>query len=162
MVKIYNSYSKPAYIYIIALSIGVIIAMIYIIEAVVYGNLFVPFIEIIMGWYMFIIILAVFSVFLSFMVSIKFGYAVSDEGIGFVSQSNGEWQYVAYVKFEDIVSINYKNPIYTNKYLQINTNELQTTHRIHKNRKYLVINGTLRDFKEIVGIVCEKTKLHLD
>jgi len=91
------------------------------------------------------------------LVSKAMGYAISDEGIGTVRNSNVGWIYIAYVKWEDVIELKYGySKLSLGKRLVIYSSKYTC-----KKKKFIAIDDSQRDFKEIVRIVCEKTSLPL-
>ena len=156
--KRYNCFSKSSLLHLmLSIVIGVFCIM-YVGEVVKYRTLFIPIGYIIPKLLRDYIVLVLFSWIFVFMIKKKYGYEISEDGIGAIVNTGKEWRYHAFVKWEDIVAINYKKSILLN-YKGLEIHSSQYTHR---NKKILWIGDDQRDFKEIVSIVCQKTNLTLD
>jgi hypothetical protein len=122
----------------------------YVVAAIEHGTLFVPVIAIFLDAFN-----PLYALVLLFFVLVfpkLHGYAISDEGVGTVKVSKYGWQYVAYVKWEDVIAIEFKRSIFFGtKNLLIHSNNY-----VYKKKKVLYINSSRRDFNEIVRIVSKK------
>ena len=157
MTKIYNTFSISAWLLMGLICVLFITLVMYIEEVIRYGVLTVPiarlFTKVFFDNLWLILLMLVFIFFISKVT----GYAISDEGIGTAREANAGWIYVAYVKWEDVIRLEYKYSIRSlGKRLVIHSNEYT-----YKNKKFIIVDDSRRDFKEIVRIVCEKTNLPL-
>ena len=157
MVRIYNSYSKSALLFLTLSLIVAAIFPLYIFTAIRQGTLLLPINEIIQELSNAIILVVVIVPLFVALATKARGYGVSDEGIGVVVLSKIGWQFQGYTKWEDIVAINYKKIFFCGKFLVIHSSRCT-----HRNKKVLYVFNGQRNFKEIVSIVCKKTKLHLE
>ena len=148
----------------IILCVSVLLVFYCIIVLIEYGTLAVSIIAIFLDVFnhirsiLTLLFLLFFMFYFSFYVATLFGYAVSDEGIGFVKNTKFGWQYIAYIKWEDVASIEYKRFVST---FGVKNLIIHSSAYTIKKKKFMVVAGTQREFKEIVRIVKEKTNLPL-
>ena len=159
MSRIFNTFSKFALCNTFILGVIISFVVRYIINTIMNRGLIMPVADLFSEfmWYIPLIF------FLAIIMSKCVGYALSDEGIGKVSATKGGWKYGHFVKWDEIIMLKYKPSkikflgydrllIYRDKEFKV---------LIFKSN-YIAIDSSQRDFKEIVDIVCEKTKLPLE
>ena len=165
MNKLYNSYSKSAFLgMMLILNTPVLIAG-YIWNTLQYGTLFIPIIEVVSSQFPIILFLVASSFSVLLIATTTTGYVITDDGIGFSGSSKGEWHYAAHTKWEDIVSLNYKKSIlFGIKGLEIHSHEMYHSPRVRSKfrNNTLFIDKRRYGFKDIVHTVCKKTGIQLD
>ena len=174
--RVYSSYSTFGFLFsVFAATLGASL-VIYAIAVIHYGTLAVPVLTIITTaledlnsmhpiaiLFRVVVIIVAVSWIPIFCISMMYqsSYYVTDEGIGFGRRavSKSEWTYAAYAKWEDITAIEYKRTIgsFGTKLLILRSRNYTN----HRNLKSLAVPAYMRDFKEILSIVREKTNLSL-
>ena len=164
MIKVYNTLSRIAFFKAIIVIFLLFSMSLYIYHAVTSWRLVVPIGTILIGAFTRNFLLLPPFLFVLYIMSKSTGCIIMDEGIGLAKFSKNSWVFMHYAEWKNITAIKYKPSKI--KFLGYDRLLIYRDDKEFKvlmfKRNYMVIDNSQRDFKEIVDIVCEKTKLPLE